>query len=168
MIALKALPLSVKLTAACVALLALIDFSQRVWVSSEANPPAVPQFNASDYATQAPSMNAALQQWIEQQRSAAAQAAQEQSVSQPQAELLPGGVNLGETRVRVRATYTSSATGAQLALLEAQQINNRSLELTEVDEGFEIDNYKVSKITADSVVFVNAEGEQVTVPVFDY
>ncbi|WP_411360706.1 hypothetical protein [Pseudidiomarina sp. YC-516-91] len=163
-------PLSVKVIGAIAVLLCLYDFSNRVWVTTEVNQRETTSFDAGAHSTAAPQVAQDVQDYIRQLATAtASETANDDTESANRTPLIEGGVNVGEMRVRVRAIYTAPGTERRTALIEAQHIEQRSLELTEVNEGFELNNYKVSAITVDSVIFTGADpNERIAIPVFDY
>ncbi len=169
-------PMVVKLAAGLAVIFCAADFSQRIWLSADANERDVAGFDASAYSVPTPQMSEAVQNYLtELEQNTASQGEDESSQGNAnQAPLIEGGVNLGEMRVRVRAIYRSQVTKQQVALIEAQHLTERNLELTEVNVGYALNNYKVSKITANSVEFTEQSAseqgtsESIVIPVFDY
>ncbi|MGQ4276500.1 hypothetical protein ACQ5ES_05585 [Pseudidiomarina sp. E22-M8] len=165
------LPGSVKLIAIVGVLLCLIDFSQRVYIDNSVDARAFDANAGAQNEFQTARISDEVEAWLERRREIAEQRKQEQdqaTVSEPQVALLEGGVNLGNMRVRVRGIYTSAQNEQRIALIDTQELENRSVEITEVTEGFELNGYTVSKINVNSVTFIGGEDESVTIPVFDY
>lgn len=164
------LPLSAKLALLFFTLFCVWDFSQRVWVSADASSRDTTTFDPSAYTFAANEMAPRLAEWLaarEAQRQAAAQPEDEAS-KEPAIPLLEGGTNLGNMRVRVRAIYTATDSQTRLALLDIQSIEQRSIEIIEAEEGFTVDSYQLEAIDVNTVAFRSAEGEVLTIPVFDY
>lgn len=164
------LPVSAKLALLLFTLLCVWDFSQRVWVSADASSRGTTAFDPSAYTLAANEMAPALTEWLaarEAQRQAAAEP-DEEANKMPAIPLLEGGTNLGNMRVRVRAIYTATDSQTRLALLDIQSIEQRSVEIIEAEEGFTVDSYRLETIDVNTVAFRSAEGEVLTIPVFDY
>ncbi|RUO74557.1 hypothetical protein CWI80_04240 [Pseudidiomarina sediminum] len=159
----------VKVAIILTVLLCVYDFSQRVMITTDVNTRNVNDFDASRYQVPTLSQASEVTAWLE----ARAQAQEQQQVEETAPEeaktpLIEGGVNLGEMRVRVRGIYSPAQSSEQIALLEAQHLTERSLELTEVTQGYVLENYEVTKINVGSVTFTGADGSTVVIPVFDY
>lgn len=163
-------PTSVKVCAIALVVICVIDFSQRIWVSAELAARSTTEFNAGRFTAPTPKISEPVQTFLEDLASAAEPPAEaEDENSENKIPLIEGGVNIGEMRVRVRAIYISPTTNKQAALIEAQHLTERNLELTEVTLGYALNNYQVSEITVDSVVFTGSDqNDQITIPVFDY
>ncbi|RUO62604.1 hypothetical protein [Pseudidiomarina insulisalsae] len=165
-------PNLVKVCAAVVVLLCLLDFTQRVWISAEVDAREVSGFVTTGYQAPQPQVSDQVSAFIAQLTTAESETVEEESPEQSVAEqtpLIEGGVNLGDMRVRVRAIYVSQKMNKRVALIETQHMKERHLELTEIAVDDVLNNYKVSTITVDSVVFSGDDGsEPVVVPVFDY
>lgn len=145
------------------------DFSQRVWVSVETSKPNVANFDASDYAVGSLAMASTVKEWLDEReakRLAATEA--EESSKEPELPLIDGGMNLGNMRVRVRAIYTAPESEVRIALLDIQNIEQRSVEIINAQEGYTVNSYTLETIDVNSVVFRSAESETLTIPVFDY
>lgn len=165
------LPMSVKLILALFLLVCVWDFTQRVWVSADANARDDVSFAAEDYVNSNIEMADTVKNWLaerEAMRQAAAEPEQEQETKEPAIPLIEGGMNLGNVRVRVRAIYTAPSSQTSLALLDIQSIEQRSVEIIEAHEGYSVESYALETIDVNSVVFRSAEGEALTIPVFDY
>ncbi len=161
------LPASVKLLAAAIVVVCLMDFMQRVYIAGNDTTRTFDPMAGLQADLPAAQMSDDVSTWLQKRRDAAQQQQEQQATSEPQAELMDGGVNLGDMRVRVRGIYTSS-NQQRVALIDTQQLANRNVEITEISEGFELNGFTVSKISVNSVTFSGAEGETVTLPVFDY
>lgn len=163
------LPMSVKLILALFLLVCVWDFTQRVWVSADANARDDVSFTADDYVNRNSEMADTIKNWLAE-REAMRQAAvePEEEANEPAIPLIEGGMNLGNMRVRVRAIYTAPSSQTRLALLDIQSIEQRSVEIIEAHEGYTVESYALETIDVNSVVFRSAEGEALTIPVFDY
>lgn len=163
------LPLSLKLVLLLLAIICVWDFSQRVWISSDVSSRNSVTFDPANYASGTNEMAAPVKDWLvarEAERQAAAQP--EEQSKEATVPLIEGGMNLGNMRVRVRAIYTAPEGQTRLALFDIQSIEQRSVEIIEAQEGYTVDSYTLETIDVNSVVFRSAEGEALTIPVFDY
>lgn len=150
--------------------LCIYDFSQRVMIETDVNAREINAFDASRFQVPTITQASEVTAWLEARAQAQAEQVTEEATETDAAKtpLIEGGVNLGEMRVRIRGIYSPALSSAQIALLEAQHLTERSLELTEVSQGYVLENYEVTKINVDSVTFTGADGSTVVIPVFDY
>ncbi|MEA3587711.1 hypothetical protein J6I75_05040 [Pseudidiomarina sp. 1APP75-27a] len=169
------LPTSVKLIAAVLVIICVIDFSQRVYVANEASGREFDPMAGVAIEFESAQPSAAVKSWLQRRSKEAEKRQQEEQETQAneaKVALLDGGVNLGDMRVRVRGVYTATGNaapnGARVALIDTQQIENRQIEIIEISEGFKLNGYTVTKISVNSVTFTGGEDEAVTIPVFDY
>ncbi|WP_258807319.1 hypothetical protein [Pseudidiomarina sp. CB1] len=156
--------------AALVAVLCVVDFSQRVWLSTPDNSGVERELAAAQVVNhQAPVAADELQQWWQQraeERQAATDAAQQQNT--PTAKpLLEGGIDVGPLRIRLRAIVIATDSQQQVAIMEAQNTDDRSLEFIERRVGENLGDYRVTAIRVNEIVFTQGD-ESITVPIFDY
>lgn len=86
-----------------------------------------------------------------------------------QQELLNGGTNIGEKRVRVRAILIANTTQQRVALIEAQDREQRDVEFVELRQGDTLSGYTISAVQVDGVEFTpnTGDGAVVRVKVFE-
>lgn len=164
------LPVGLRLFFIALVVFCVWDFAQRVWIQADASSRDEVTFDAARFQGGAIEMADAVKTWLaerEAQRAAAAEAETEVDET-PKAPLLDGGMNVGSMRVRVRAIYTAPESGTRFALLDLQSIEQRSVEISEVQQGFTIEGYTLESISVDAVTFRSNEDETLTIPVFDY
>lgn len=89
----------------------------------------------------------------------------EASTETVQQELLSGGTNIGEKRVRVRAILIANTTQQRVALIEAQDREQRDVEFVELRQGDTLSGYTISAVQVDAVEFQPNSGEGATVRV---
>lgn len=89
----------------------------------------------------------------------------ETSTATVQQELLSGGTNIGEKRVRVRAILIANNTQQRIALIEAQDREQRDVEFVELRQGDTLSGYTISAVQVDAVEFQPSSGEGATVRV---
>lgn len=157
--------------AAIIAILCLIDFTQRVWVSA----PDLTDVNreveqAAGIDIAEPEINPLLAEWVATraaERLATAASGAEGSTKDTPPELLPGGVDVGPLRVRLLAIFIPPDGKQQVAIMEAQNSEDRSLELIERTLGESLGDYTVSAVRVNEIVF-KRDDEIIAVPIFDY
>ncbi|RUO41650.1 hypothetical protein CWE22_05700 [Pseudidiomarina aestuarii] len=86
-----------------------------------------------------------------------------------QQELLSGGTNIGEKRVRVRAILIANTTQQRVALIETQDRERRDVEFVELRQGETLSGYTISAVQVDGVEFTpnTGGGAVVRVKVFE-
>ncbi|WP_258239975.1 hypothetical protein [Pseudidiomarina homiensis] len=155
--------------AGALALLCLFDFSQRVWIASADNDSIARDLaSAGQIQVATPRVVDELQAWFAEREQVRKQIEQASSSDKDDAEqaLLPGGVDVGPLRIRLRAILISTENAQKVAIMEAQNNDDRSVELIERTVGEALGEYNVSAVRVNEIVFQRAD-ETIVVPIFD-
>lgn len=148
--------------------LLLLDFKERIWVGRDTtNSAAFDAVGELQLQTSAPGYSQAMQQWLDQlttQQEAKA-GGQENAA---EAKALAGAMSLTSLRVRVRAVFIRQQPAVALALAELQTLSDGKVQLQRLEQGSEVDGYRVSAIQKGLVVFsqIADPAKQLSVPVF--
>ncbi|HET8816655.1 MAG TPA: hypothetical protein VFM61_04310 [Pseudidiomarina sp.] len=151
-----------------VVLLAVLDFVQRVQPSLDT---ALVERDMAELepkpAIAEHTMSPRLTDWLASLNVAGG--TQQTPAATVQPELLSGGIDIGEKRVRVRAILIANTSQQRIALIEAQDREQRDVEFVELRQGDRLSGYTVSAVQVDGVEFTpnSGDGAVVRVKVFE-
>lgn len=149
-------------------LLLTLDFVERIWVPRDSAKVAVfTAIEEVELRTTAAGYSAQMQQWLDQLNTQH-QANADGSAEAEEAKVLAGARNLTTLRVRVRAVFIRQQPAVALALAELQTLSDGKVQLQRLEQGSEIDGYRVKAIQKGVVVFSQSAdpAKQLSVPVF--